>query len=79
MIVAVLSNECNSFVIYLTDLCVRKIKRRTLMRKIVIMAALLVSLGMSAQEKKDTRTIDIHGTIRDKYEYKFVCELMVRF
>lgn len=49
------------------------------MRKIVIMAALLVSLGMSAQEKKDIRTIDIHGTIRGKYEYKFVCELMVRF
>ena len=45
MIVAVLSNECNSFVIYLTDLCVRKNKRRTLMRKMVIMAALLVFIG----------------------------------
>ena len=40
------------------------------MRKNVIMAALLVSLGLSAQEKKDTRTIDILGTIRGKYEYQ---------
>ena len=42
------------------------------MRKILVLAALLVTLGLNAQgqEKKDKRTLDIHGTIRGKYEYQ---------
>ncbi|MGI6222900.1 MAG: porin [Prevotella sp.] len=40
------------------------------MRKLFLVVALLVSLGMGAQEKKSERTLDIHGTIRGKYEYQ---------
>ena len=33
-------------------------------------AAFLVAMGTGAQENKDQRTLDIHGTIRGKYEYQ---------
>ena len=41
------------------------------MRKLFLMtAAFLVAMGTGAQENKDQRTLDIHGTIRGKYEYQ---------
>ena len=33
-------------------------------------AAFLVAMGTGSQENKDQRTLDIHGTIRGKYEYQ---------
>ena len=33
-------------------------------------AAFLAAMGTGAQENKDQRTLDIHGTIRGKYEYQ---------